>query len=278
MLPAETNNHHHHLSSSSSSSSSTTSSSLVVASSSCWAIDIETLGHLPKFEGKGKKIPPITCACLYNGITEHALNFYHVTDTIMETNKATLIHVLDNAQVIIGFNAILFDLEYIKRFFSISSAQLTHWILKTVDPYIFMKTQLGMTCSLGALLAMNQLPSKSASGLKAIIWAKQGRMDLVLDYCMMDTKLTYALCCNKPSFCINDFWFATWKNTQPPTLNEDTGFKSHIQWSSERKTQPPTVCLHSTSSSSSPFISTEHLFAQGRVTCTMCSLFNESSI
>jgi hypothetical protein len=193
----------------------------VIEKDKCWAFDIETLGKLPfvisstSFTGskttKTAIIPSITCACLYNGTIEHSLCFYGVPQTIIDSNLVLLLEILDTAQVLIGFNAIHFDLEYIQRFFKLPITKLNHWISKTVDPYLFMKTKLGITCSLSTILAMNHLPSKSASGLKAIIWAKQGRMDLVLDYCMMDTKLTYTLCFgNNGSFRINDLWLVNW--------------------------------------------------------------------
>lgn len=193
----------------------------VIEKDKCWAFDIETLGKLPfvisstSFTGskttKTAIIPSITCACLYNGTIEHSLCFYGVPQTIIDSNLVLLLEILDTAQVLIGFNAIHFDLEYIQRFFKLPITKLNHWISKTVDPYLFMKTNLGITCSLSTILAMNHLPSKSASGLKAIIWAKQGRMDLVLDYCMMDTKLTYTLCFgNNGSFRINDLWLVNW--------------------------------------------------------------------
>lgn len=217
------------------------------------------MGQLPS--PSSKPPPPITCACLYNGTTEHALCFYGVPQATVDANLAILLDVLDTAHLLIGFNAIRFDLEYIQRFFHLPPDQLQRWILKTLDPYVFMKKELGMTCSLGTLLAMNRLPSKSASGLQAIVWAKQGRMDLVLDYCMMDTKLTHALCCDQPALRINDFWLARWSIADP---------SHHPTWSSERVLPPahtsPTLQLLLLATTTPSFVSTEHLVAQGAVT------------
>lgn len=235
----------------------------------CWAFDIETLGKLPFNPSKFSKaykpitnkqptsIPHITCVCLFNGIKEYALCFYGVSKAIHDTNLTTLLHILDTAQVLVGFNAIKFDLEYIQRFFKLSETQLTAWISKTVDPYAYMKNELGFTCGLSTILAMNQLPSKSASGLQAIVWAKQNRMDLVLEYCMLDTKLTYALCATPQKyFLLNDVWTIQWKYTPHKTKNEQI-----ITWFSERQTLNCFIRLEP-----SALISTDSLQAQGLVT------------
>jgi hypothetical protein len=188
---------------------------------SSWAFDIETLGQLPL--SSDTKPPPITCVCLYDGTVEHALCFHNVSDNaLFNANRATLLNILDSASVLIGYNAIRFDLPYIQRFFDLPPERLARWVTKTIDPYLFMRDTLGITCSLATMLALNRLPTKSASGLIAIVWAKQGRMDLVIDYCMMDTKLTHALC-GIPSrpFLLTDLWTARWETTPHLTLIAD---------------------------------------------------------
>jgi len=134
------------------------------------ALDIETLGLLNE-----KPLPAITCVCLYDGTQHYALEFYgtHVSQETKMENKDTLIRLLDSAKCIVGFNVVLFDLEYIKCFFEISQSKLTSWIEKTVDPFLCMKYVLGTTCTLQQLLLMNHLPSKSGSGTEAIHWAKE---------------------------------------------------------------------------------------------------------
>jgi hypothetical protein len=219
------------------------------SSSSYWAFDIETMGQLPHPSSR-HALPAITCACLYNGSEEHALSFHDVSQATFDAHRTILLDVLDTARLLIGFNAVRFDLVYIQRFFQLPTEQLQRWIAKTLDPYVFMKEQLHMTCSLGTLLAMNHLPSKSASGLQAIVWAKQRRMDLVLDYCMMDTKLTYALCCSQPTMRIHDVCIARW------SLDPN----DQIAWSSERL-DPPSLSLLPVRC----FLSTEHLLAEGHV-------------
>ena len=132
------------------------------------ALDIETEGLMHQ-----KPLPSITCVCLYDGSKEYSFVFYKVDPALFEENKKSLLALLDASDRLIGFNAVLFDLEYIRRFFGVPQTQLTAWVEKTVDPFMCMKLHLGMTCTLKAMLALNGLPSKSASGLQAIRWARE---------------------------------------------------------------------------------------------------------
>ena len=140
-----------------------------------WAIDIETMGLM----STKNPLPAITCVCLYNGITEHSLLFYNPLMNkdqeapLIKQNKELLFSILDSASLIVGFNVILFDLEYIKFFFGASQKQLSQWIQKTIDPFLVIKCVLHQTCSLNQLLAMNGMPIKSGSGLQAVLWAKE---------------------------------------------------------------------------------------------------------
>ena len=127
------------------------------------ALDIETLGLL-----ESKPLPEITCACLFDGKNEYKLLFYGINNLDRETNIQTLLTLLDTTSHIIGFNAVIFDLEFIKLVFSISEERMSSWVRKTIDPFMFLKFALQTTSSLSKLLAMNALPSKIGSGIEAI--------------------------------------------------------------------------------------------------------------
>ena len=266
------------------------------------ALDIETEGLMHQ-----RPLPSITCVCLYDGSKEYRLVFYKVAPAVFDENKKSLLALLDASDRLIGFNAVLFDLEYIRRFFDVPQTQLSAWVEKTIDPFMCMKLHLGMTCTLKAMLALNGLPSKSASGLQAIRWAKevyfpllllllascfrlllsaccfrlllsafafgscfwlllsafakcpwgsQGRMDLVIDYCMMDTKLVYMLC-QKPHIRLTDFCTAQ--------LVLNTNHQGH-SWSITRETIViPTLQETLHKEAAKMMFYTDHLAAQGLV-------------
>ena len=68
------------------------------------AKDIETLGFLSQ-----KPLPPITCVCLHDGVTERTLLFYNLSTTSLEfeCNRVKLIDLLDQAESLVGFDAVL---------------------------------------------------------------------------------------------------------------------------------------------------------------------------
>lgn len=155
------------------------------------AIDIETLGKLDE-----KPLPPITCICIYNSLTQqkHSLQFWKVSKDEVDKNLKIVTDELDNADCIAGFNVVLFDLEFIRLTFQIPDVQMTEWVMKCIDPFMCCKYILKITCPLKDMLANNKLASKTGCGGDAITLAKEGKWEELLDYCMMDTTLTYELC------------------------------------------------------------------------------------
>ena len=133
------------------------------------AIDIETMGLL----GKSSVLPEITCACLFDGASEYKLLLYGIDEKCREKNIDILLDLLDKADLLIGFNAVLFDLEFIKQSFNVSEKRMSLWVRKTLDPFMFMKYALQQTSSLAVLLESNSLPSKIGSGAHAITLASE---------------------------------------------------------------------------------------------------------
>lgn len=154
-----------------------------------WALDIETLGLLEQ-----KPLPEITCVCLFDGNQEIKLQLYGVSPATRKENVSHLLQLLDSADQLVGFNAVLFDLEFIKQSFGISDDNMGRWVRKTIDVYMYLRYALTSTTGLSQLLASNQLPSKTGSGKQAISMALEGKFEDLLDYCLMDAKLVYQLC------------------------------------------------------------------------------------
>jgi len=169
------------------------------------ALDIETEGLMHQ-----RPLPSITCVCLYDGSKEYRLVFYKVAPAVFDENKKSLLALLDASDRLIGFNAVLFDLEYIRRFFDVPQTQLSAWVEKTIDPFMCMKLHLGMTCTLKAMLALNGLPSKSASGLQAIRWAKEVYFPLLLLLLASCFRLLLSACCFRLLLSAFAFGFCFW--------------------------------------------------------------------
>lgn len=171
------------------------------------AFDIETLERLHIVP-----LPPITCICLLDNEEnkEYKLRFWKISADEYETNKKIVIDLLDNASCIIGYNAVLFDLEFIKQSFGISETKMTKWVCKTIDLFMLCKYVLKSTCKLDTLLTINKLSNKTGSGKDAITLAMDERWQELLDYCMSDTRLTMSLFSECPSIQVSDVLQVKW--------------------------------------------------------------------
>lgn len=152
-------------------------------------LDIETLGLLHH-----QPLPPMTCACLYDGVTRYELAFYNISDEEYSKNSELLIRLLDEAPLLAGYNAVLFDLPYIGRSLGVDHGRISSWVMKCMDPYIGFKNVLKQTSKLQRVLDFNRLASKTGSGSDAITLALTGKMKELIEYCMNDVLVTHSLC------------------------------------------------------------------------------------
>ncbi len=153
-------------------------------------MDIETLGLLHH-----EPLPEITCVCMHTSDgDDHMLRIWGLPDDERTANIARIIALLDDADIIAGYNAVLFDLEFMRRAFHIDDARALSWTLKCLDPLMCARYITGAGCRMQRMLELNGLGSKTGSGSNAIDLARNGEWEALLDYCLMDARLTYQLC------------------------------------------------------------------------------------
>ncbi len=105
-----------------------------------------------------------------------------------EQSVADLITELKAADLVVGFNVLKFDYEVLQAY---TDAQLTK--LPTVDMLEQIYKRLGFRISLDKLAASTLGIAKSADGLQAVRWYKEGRIQEILDYCQQDVEITRRL-------------------------------------------------------------------------------------
>lgn len=105
-----------------------------------------------------------------------------------EQEVAGLIAGLKAADLVVGFNVLRFDYEVLRAY---TDERLDH--LPTVDMLDHIYRQLGFRLSLEALASATLGISKSADGLQAVRWYREGRIQEVLDYCQQDVEVTRRL-------------------------------------------------------------------------------------
>lgn len=173
--------------------------------------DIETLECLHV-----KPLPPITCVCMYDVQLkkEYKFRMWKISEKEYVKNRNQILDLLDNANIIIGYNSVLFDLEFIKCTFAeqVTSDRMTSWVVKTVDMFMCLKYIFKSTCKLNDLLLLNGLESKTGTGSDAIQLAKNDEWDKLINYCMSDTLLTWNLFSRdmKPTIYISKTFQVSW--------------------------------------------------------------------
>jgi hypothetical protein len=152
------------------------------------AFDIETMGLLHE-----TPLPEITCICLYDGTEAISLRLMTEDADARARNVARVIALLDDAERIVGYNAVGFDLEFMRRALALDDARMRRWRHKCIDPYLCALYVVGTGGSMQRMLELNGLGAKTADGGSAITMAREGRWDELLHYCQMDAQLVYAL-------------------------------------------------------------------------------------
>ena len=102
-----------------------------------------------------------------------------------ENEVEALIEHLRRADVVIGFNIAGFDYSVLKGYTRFDFRQLN-----TLDILREVYARLNYRVSLDALARATLNTPKSADGLQALRWYKEGRMDLIEKYCRKDVEIT----------------------------------------------------------------------------------------
>ncbi len=105
-----------------------------------------------------------------------------------EKDVDRLIEHLQRADLIVGFNIVGFDYSVLRGYTNFDFRELnTLDIIKDVHAYLRYRV------SLDALATATLNSPKSADGLQALQWFKEGRMDLIEKYCRQDVQVTHDL-------------------------------------------------------------------------------------
>ena len=123
----------------------------------------------------------LSAAVTYSTSTEA---YQHYT----EETVVDLIAELEAADLVVGFNVLSFDYEVLRAY---TDDPLND--IETVDMLDHIHRRLGFRVSLDNLASTTLKTSKSADGLQAVRWYKQGRMQEILEYCQQDVEVTRKL-------------------------------------------------------------------------------------
>ncbi len=141
-------------------------------------LDLETQKEFSEVSGRRTDLLGVSVC----GVYSYEQNRY---DAYLEADLPKLAPRLKEASLLIGFNIRRFDLEVLQPYmpFSLGTVPLLDIMEDVVK-------NLGHRLSLDSIAQATLGVGKSGSGLDALKWYKEGRLDLVTKYCLDDVKLT----------------------------------------------------------------------------------------
>lgn len=96
-----------------------------------------------------------------------------------------LIQELQRADLVVGFNNLRFDYEVLHGYTTLDLRQLP-----TLDMLVEIQAKLQHRLALDAIATATFGLEKTAEGLQAIRWFREGRLLEIAEYCCYDVKLT----------------------------------------------------------------------------------------
>jgi DEAD/DEAH box helicase domain-containing protein len=107
----------------------------------------------------------------------------YVTVTVDELH--TIWPLLEQADALVGYNSNHFDIPLLNKYYP---GDLTN--IKSIDLLESIKNSLGRRLRLDSVAEATVGAKKSAHGLQAVRWWKEGKIDEIKKYCEQDVKVT----------------------------------------------------------------------------------------
>ncbi len=142
--------------------------------------DIETDGHTTggQFDFNNQEL---TIVCIHDSESGEYSSY-------LKDELHKLWPILERANSLVGYNSDHFDIPILNKYYP---GDLTK--IKSVDLLKEVRAVLGRRLKMDNLAEATLGKNKSADGMQAVRWFKEGKMDLVRDYCIDDVKITRAL-------------------------------------------------------------------------------------
>ena len=141
--------------------------------------DLETQKSAEEVGGWGNK----TAMRMSIGVTfNSALGEYRIYD---EKRVEDLIKELQRADLVVGFNNLGFDYEVLHGYTALDLRQLP-----TLDMLVELEKALRHRLKLDDVAQATLGVEKTAEGLQAIQWFREGKMVEIAEYCCYDVKIT----------------------------------------------------------------------------------------
>lgn len=102
-----------------------------------------------------------------------------------ESQLPELWPILEKADRLIGYNSLHFDIPVLHNYYAGDLLKIPH-----LDMMVSVKDALGHRLKLNDIAQASVNAKKSADGLQAVEWWKQGNMEDIIKYCTDDVRIT----------------------------------------------------------------------------------------
>lgn len=140
--------------------------------------DIETQNIFQDVGGSDPALLDISVVSLYDSETET-----YTSATI--DNLATLWPIIEQADALVGYNSNHFDIPLLNKYYPGDLTQI-----KSIDILEDIKESLGRRLRLDSVAQATVGAKKTADGLQAVRWWREGNIKDIIKYCEQDVKVT----------------------------------------------------------------------------------------
>ena len=141
--------------------------------------DIETQNTFQEVGGRYPERLRISVAVTFD--TRDAL-FHHY----YESDAEQLALDLSTADLVVGYNSYGFDYPVLQRY----TQKVVLAELPSVDMMLELQKRLGFRLKLDTIASATLKVGKSADGLQAVEWWREGKVDEIMSYCEQDVAVT----------------------------------------------------------------------------------------
>ncbi len=120
----------------------------------------------------------ISVACVYDSIDDK-----YTTVSVDELH--TLWPIIEKADALVGYNSNHFDIPLLNKYYP---GDLTH--IKSIDILESIRASLGRRLRLDSVAQATVGAKKSADGLQAVRWWREGKINEIKKYCEQDVRVT----------------------------------------------------------------------------------------
>lgn len=140
--------------------------------------DLETQNVFQDVGSHDPVMLEISVVCVYDSETDT-----YTTVAVDELHE--LWPIIEKADALVGYNSNHFDIPILNKYYP---GDLT--IIKSIDLLEEIKESLGRRLRLDSVAQATVGAKKSANGLEAVRWWREGKIDKIKQYCEQDVRVT----------------------------------------------------------------------------------------